>query len=85
MHQLSVVRSPPVYTFKFKLVVYILLLVLCDQQKYSEKSEEFIGLDSYILNHLNLVCIYISHFMTSLLKLKISLVKKDSCRFWLVG
>ena len=88
MHQLSVVRRPPVYTFKFKLVVYILLLVIYDQQKYSEKSENIIGLDSYILNslnHLNLVCIYISHCITSLLKLEISLVKKDSCRFWLVG
>ena len=30
--------------------VYILRLVLWDQQKYSEKSENIIGLDSYILN-----------------------------------
>ena len=63
-------------------------MVLCDQQKYSEKSENIIGLDSYILNslnHVNLICYYISHCMTSLLKFEISLVKKDSCRFWLVG
>ena len=30
----------------------ILLLVLRDLQKYSEKSENIIGLDSYILNNL---------------------------------
>ena len=30
--------------------VYILRLVLWDQQKYSGKSENIIGLDSYILN-----------------------------------
>ena len=30
--------------------VYILLLVLWDQKKYSEKSENIIGLDPYILN-----------------------------------
>ena len=32
------------------IAVYILLLVLLDQQKYSEKSENIIGLDPYILN-----------------------------------
>ena len=43
--------------------------------KYSEKSENIIGLDSYILNslnYLNLIWIYISHCMTSLLKLEIT-------------
>ena len=46
--------------------VYILILVLWDQQNYSEKSENIIGLDSYILgslNYLNLIWICISHFM----------------------
>ena len=54
---------------------YILLFVLCDQQKYSEKSENIIGLDSYILNslnYLNLIWLYISHCMTSLPKLEIT-------------
>ena len=32
------------------MAVSILRLVLWDQQKYSEKSENIIGLDSYILN-----------------------------------
>ena len=55
--------------------VNILLLVLLDQRKYSEKSEDIIGLDSYILNslsYLNLIRIYMSHCMTSLLKLEIT-------------
>ena len=45
-----------------------------DQQKYSEKSENIICLDSYILNSLNclnLIWLYISHCMTSLLNLKL--------------
>ena len=40
-----------------------------------EKSEHIIGLDSYILNnlsYLNLIWIYMSHCMTSLLKLEIT-------------
>ena len=43
-------------------------------QKYSEKSENIIGLDSYILNslnYLNLIWLYISHCKTSFLKLEI--------------
>ena len=46
-----------------------------DQRKYSGKSENIIGLDSYILNslsYLNLIWIYMSHCMTSLLKLEIT-------------
>ena len=42
---------------------------------YSEKSENIIGLDSYILNifsHLEPIWIYISHCITSLLKLEIT-------------
>ena len=38
------------YQFSIKSYVYILRLVLWDQQKYSEKSENIKGLDSYILN-----------------------------------
>ena len=55
--------------------VYILLLVFWDQKNYSEKSKNIIGLDIYILNslnYLNLNLIYISHCMTSLLKLEIT-------------
>ena len=37
--------------------VNILLLVLLDQQEFSEKSEKNIGLDSYILNSLNYLSI----------------------------
>ena len=36
--------------FGLRNAVYIFRLVLWDQQKYSEKSENIIGLDSYILN-----------------------------------
>ena len=64
--------------------VYILLLVLLDQEKYSEKSENIIGLDSYILNifsHLEPIWIYISHCMTSLLKLEILWFSGFYCQF----
>ena len=65
-------------------VVYIFILVLCDQQKYSEKSENMIGLDSYIqnsLNYLNLIWIYINHCLTSLLKLEITVLCGFHCQF----
>ena len=50
-------------------------LIFLFSQKYSLKSENIIGLDSYILNslnYLNLIWLYISHCMTSLLKLEIT-------------
>ena len=50
-------------------------LVLCDQQKYSEKSENIIGLDSYILNsfsYLSPFQIYFCHCMTSSVKFEIT-------------
>ena len=43
--------------------------------KYSEKSEKIVCLDSYVLNSLSsldTIWIYISHYMTSLLKLEIT-------------
>ena len=53
-------------------------LNICDARdtaNFSEKSDNIISLDSYILNslnNLNLIWIYISHCMTSLLKLEIT-------------
>ena len=56
------------------LITY-LLLVLSDQKKYSEKSENIICLDPYILNsfsYLDPISINVSQCMTSLLKLEIT-------------
>ena len=49
--------------------------LLIDQQKYSEKSENIICLDPYILNsfiYFDPISINVSQCMTSLLKLEIS-------------
>ena len=42
--------SPKAASYIVHSAVYILLLVLLDQQNYYEKSENIIGLDPYILN-----------------------------------
>ena len=53
----------------------IVQFILSDQQKYSEKSENIICLDPYILNsfiYLDPISINVSQCMTSLLKLEIT-------------
>ena len=50
-------------------------LVLLDQQKYSEKAENLIGLDSYILNsfsYLSPIWINFCHCITYSLKFEIT-------------
>ena len=58
-----------------KCDIFLIFTQNIDQRKYSEKSENILGLDSYILNslnYLNVIWTYISHRMTSLLKLEIT-------------
>ena len=66
-------------------VQFDFLLVRLDQHKYSEKSENIIGLDSYILNsfsYLGPISIYFSHCMTSSLKFEITVyISGFLCQF----